>query len=150
MVTAMKAMKGMKAAMKAKKVSKIAKGRLAKAQVLRGTKEKTSGGLTRDSLMRNKRGKIVSKRQNAKGKQAFKHIEHWVSSVTSARKSLAIEGFVAINGKSLQGKALYVKAKALTASRAAPRSSPVKAAPAISPSKAEAASSSAPAVAATP
>merc|ERR1719401_2003923 len=66
--------------------------------------------------MRNKRGKVVSKRKSAFGKRSFKNIEEWVGSVTSARKSLQIQGFVAINGKSLQGKALYVKAKALVSS----------------------------------
>merc|ERR1711869_90423 len=99
--------------MKAKRVSKIAKGKLAKATVLRGSKEKTAGGLTKDQLMRNKRGKVVSKRAAAHGRKAFRNIESWVNSVVAARKALAVTGFVAINGKSLQGKALYVKSKAL-------------------------------------
>merc|ERR1719409_792221 len=99
--------------MKAKRVSKIAKGKLAKAIVLRGSKEKTSGGLTKDHLMRNKRGKVVSKRASANGRRAFRNIEGWVNSVVAARKALQVTGFVAINGKSLQGKALYVKSKAL-------------------------------------
>merc|ERR1719352_2245646 len=103
--------------MKGKRVSKIARGRFAKAVVLRGGKEKTVGGLTKDRLMRNKRGKVVSKRANASGKRAFKNIKDWVSSVVAARKALQVTGFVAINGKSLQGKALYVKSKALRASR---------------------------------
>mmetsp|Transcript_30333 Transcript_30333/g.55348 ORF Transcript_30333/g.55348 Transcript_30333/m.55348 type:complete len:158 (-) Transcript_30333:158-631(-) len=135
-VSAMKtAMKVKKAVMKAKKVSKIAKGRLAKALVFNGKREKTSGGLKRESLMRNKRGKVVSKRRSAVGKKQFKNIEEWVGNVTTARKQLALEGFVAINGKSLQGKALYVKAKAL-------RSSRVQAAPALaSPQKSTPASS---------
>merc|ERR1712188_238064 len=104
-------------AMKGKRLSKIAKGRLAKSVVLRGSKEKTVGGLTRDQLMRNKRGKIVSKKSSASGKRAYKHIQDWVSSVVAARKALQVTGFVAINGKSLQGKALYVKSKALRESR---------------------------------
>merc|ERR1719379_857379 len=110
--------------MKAKRVSKVAKGRLAKALVLRGTKEKTVGGLTKDSLMRNKRGKIVSKKASAIGKQRFRNIESWVSSVVAARKALQVTGFVAINGKSLQGKALYVKSKALCAARQGEGSTP--------------------------
>merc|ERR1719486_177664 len=103
--------------MKAKRVSKIARGRFAKALVLRGSKEKTVGGLTKDKLTRNKRGKIVSKRASANGKRSFKNIEAWVESVVAARKALQMQGFVAINGKSVQGKALYVKSKALCASR---------------------------------
>merc|ERR1719373_1492553 len=97
----MKSMKTMKA-MKAKRVSKIAKGRFAKALVLRGSKEKTVGGLTKSALTRNK---------------AFKNIEAWLESVMAARKALHMQGFVAINGKSVQGKALYVKSKALCAAR---------------------------------
>merc|ERR1712086_50076 len=103
--------------MKSKRVSKIAKGRFAKAVVLRGGKEKTAGGLTKALLMKNKRGKVVSKKAAANGKRAFRNIQDWVSSVVAARKALQVTGFVAVNGKSLQGKALYVKSKALRASR---------------------------------
>merc|ERR1719213_1558459 len=103
----------MKKAMKKKKVSKVARGRHAKALVLRGSKEKTVGGLTRDTLMRNKRGKIVSKRQNASGKRAFKNVETWHEAFMQAREMLRVEGFHAVNGKTLQGKALYYKTKAL-------------------------------------
>merc|ERR1711865_370473 len=103
--------------MKSKRVSKIARGPLAKSVVLRGGKEKTVGGLTKESLMKNKRGKVVSKRAAAQGKKAYRNIQDWVSSVVAARKALQVTGFVAVNGKSLQGKALYVKSKALRASR---------------------------------
>merc|ERR1712224_1046306 len=62
----------MRKVMKKKKVtkSKIARGRFAKVAVFKGKKEKTIGGLTSESLMRNKRGKIVSKKRNAMGKRA--------------------------------------------------------------------------------
>merc|ERR1719327_730660 len=103
--------------MKTKRVTKIAKARFAKALVLRGSKEKTVGGLTKEALTRNKRGRIVSKRAAANGKRAFKNIEAWVESVVAARKALQMQGFVAINGKTVQGKALYVKSKALCAAR---------------------------------
>merc|ERR1719352_908786 len=99
--------------MKAKRVSKIARGRFAKALVLRGSKLKTSGGLKQEALMRNKRGKIVSKRQSAHGKRAYARIEDWTESIMAARKALQLSGFVAINGRTLQGKALYLKTKAL-------------------------------------
>merc|ERR1712098_157492 len=99
--------------MKAKRVSKIAHGRFAKAVVLRGGKEKTASGLTKDLLMRNKRGKVVSKRSHVNGKKAFKNVQDWVSACKAARKALQFSGFVAINGKSHQGKALYAKSKAL-------------------------------------
>ena len=44
-------------AMKKKAVSKIARGKLAKAVVFRGQKEKTSSGHSRSDLMKNKRNK---------------------------------------------------------------------------------------------
>merc|ERR1719231_779691 len=106
----MKATKTMKA-MKKKAVSKIARGRFAKALVLRGTKQKTVGGLTADKLIKNKRGKVVSKRQSAAGKRQYKNIKPWVEAFIAARKALHVQGFHAVNGKSLQGKALYFKAK---------------------------------------
>merc|ERR1719499_824769 len=96
--------------------SVIAKGSRAKASVFRGTKEKTASGLTKAMLHKNKRGKIVSKKQAAAGKKAFQHIANWVQACTQAKKSLSITGFVAINGKSGQGKALYAKAKSLYSS----------------------------------
>merc|ERR1719329_1449393 len=103
--------------MKAKRVSKVAKGRFAKALVLKGTKEKTVGGLKSDDLMTNKRGKVVSKRANALGKRRYHQVEDWVESVMEAREALHVKGFLAINGKSLQGKALYVKARSLRAAK---------------------------------
>merc|ERR1719277_2824944 len=99
--------------MKAKRVSKIAKGRMAKALVMRGSKVKTAGGLTRDGLIKNKRGKVVSKKAAAAGKRRYQYIQAWVKSLAAARKALNIQGFVAVNGSSAQGKALYAKSKAL-------------------------------------
>jgi hypothetical protein len=42
-----------------------------KAQVFHGTAHHTKGGLTRKDLIRNKRGKIVSRKQAAAGKRAY-------------------------------------------------------------------------------
>merc|ERR1711957_1015085 len=66
---AMKKAKVMKAMKKAMKKSIIATGKLAKAMVLRGFKEKTSGGLKKDSLRKNKSGKIVSKKMSDRGRK---------------------------------------------------------------------------------
>merc|ERR1719331_74518 len=107
MKTVMKAMKAMKAIKKKKRVSKIAKGRMAKALVFRGARVKTSGGLTKADLIRNKHGKIVSKKQQALGKKAYNNIKAWSSAVSKARKSLALKGFVAIK----KGTPLYTKTK---------------------------------------
>lgn len=45
-----------------------------KAQVWHGTAKHTSGGLTRKDLMKNKHGRIVSRRKAALGKKALKHL----------------------------------------------------------------------------
>ena len=45
-----------------------------KAQVWHGTARHTSGGLTRKDLMKNKHGRIVSRRKAALGKKALKHL----------------------------------------------------------------------------
>ena len=115
---AMKAMKAMKAkaamksvmkrAMKKKTVSKIARGRMAYALVLRGSKAKTASGLTAGDLVKNKYGKIVSKKKAASGKK-----NAWAQACQQARKALKVTGFCPIGGKTAQGKALYAKAKAL-------------------------------------
>merc|ERR1719321_240401 len=101
---AMKAMAAMKAmrAMKKKSVSKIAKGRMAKVLVLRGSKVKTTGGLTASSLTKNKNGRVVSKKLSALGKK-----NSWMIAVQKARKALKVKGFVAIK----KGSELYKKAK---------------------------------------
>jgi hypothetical protein len=46
-----------------------------RAQVWHGTATHTSGGLTKDDLMKNKHGRIVSKRRHAAGQTAIKHLE---------------------------------------------------------------------------
>jgi hypothetical protein len=45
-----------------------------KAQVWHGTAKKTTGGLTKSNLMKNKHGRIVSKRKHASGKKTIKHL----------------------------------------------------------------------------
>merc|ERR1712138_340647 len=96
-----KAMKAMKA-MKKKIVSKIAKGRYAKAMVLRGSKAKTVGGLAAKDLTKNKYGKIVSKKKSASGKA-----NKWATAVKKARAALKVKGFLAIK----KGTPLYKKAQ---------------------------------------
>ena len=45
-----------------------------KAQVFHGTAHHTVGGLTRKDLIKNKRGKIVSRKQAAAGKKAYSRL----------------------------------------------------------------------------
>merc|ERR1739838_144693 len=102
-------------AMKGKRVlktkSKIAKGRGARAKVLMGKKEKTVGGLVAGDLMRNKWGRVVSKKLSALGKN-----RSWIKSVTAARKTLGINGFVLVN-RGPEGQALYAKSKVIHGSQ---------------------------------
>merc|ERR1712185_52049 len=95
---AMKAMKAAKAmkAMKAKKVSKIAKGKNARSVVFRGNKEKTLTGLKKTDLMRNKRGKIVSKKAHASALKKYSNVKGWIQAVQKARKALGVKGFSAL------------------------------------------------------
>merc|ERR1712093_896271 len=104
MAKAMRA--AMRRAMKAKK-SVIAKGKMAKSVVFRGTKAKTIGGLKKTDLVKNKSGKIVSRKQSANGKKAFKNIKGWTVAVSKARKFLKIKGFLAVK----KGSPLYNKAR---------------------------------------
>merc|ERR1712232_1548231 len=103
-----KGMKAMKAMKKKKHVSIIARGKMAKYLVLKGTKDHTVGGLKAKDLMKNKRGKIVSKKAHAQGMK-----NAWMLAVKAARKALGITGFSPCGGKTPEGKALYAKAKTL-------------------------------------
>merc|ERR1712061_776578 len=100
----------MAAPMKAMK----AKANRAKAAVFSGKKAKTGTGLTKDKLMKSKSGKIVSKAKSQAAKKRYASgIGRWNAACTAAKKALGIKGFVAIGGKSAQGKALHAKAKSL-------------------------------------
>merc|ERR1711904_324496 len=79
-------------------------GSHAKSMVLRGSKEKTTGGLTAKDLIKNKYGRIVSKKVSAKSKKS-----PWIQAVTNARNALKVKGFVAVK----KGTPLYAKAKSL-------------------------------------
>merc|ERR1711915_789161 len=100
---------------KAMRVSKIARGKRAKSSVFRGSKASTSGGLKKSDLMKNKDGRVVSKKASAAGKKLYKKngIDKWVKAVQSAKKSLGIKGFQVIGGKTSKGQALLKKARSL-------------------------------------
>merc|ERR1712060_83993 len=110
---AMKMKSAMKMRMKAMKVSIIAKGKRAKASVFGGHKVKTTGGLKKSDLFKNKHGKIVSKKASAaaKKKGSFKKFSSWGSAFQKARKALGVKGFVACGGKTKQGQALLAKTR---------------------------------------
>merc|ERR1719158_662711 len=95
--------------------SNIARGRGAKSRVFKGSKSKTGGGLVKSDLKKNKSGKIVSRAASDRAKKSFvkNGLKAWSDAIKGARKALGLKGFVAIKGKSAQGKALYTKAKEL-------------------------------------
>merc|ERR1712126_592528 len=106
--------KSMKKAMrkKVKRVSKVAKGRGAKSRVFRGLKENTNTGLTKSSLVKNKTGRVVSKKKSAHGKKVYQKngLAKWTKAVQQARKSMNLKGFIAVGGKSAKGQELLKKA----------------------------------------
>merc|ERR1719411_2461432 len=58
----------------------------AKSIVLKGAsgKEKTRSGLRKEDLMKNKRGKVVSKKSAMHGRSAYKYISKWTAAVVAA------------------------------------------------------------------
>jgi hypothetical protein len=107
---AKKAMKSMRRRAMKKKVS--IKGK--KHQVFSGRKVSTRGGLKKADLTRSKSGKVVSKKQSARGKKVFaKYLQGWNKAVMTARKQLGVKGFCAVGGKSSKGQALLKKARSL-------------------------------------
>merc|ERR1719193_1735724 len=93
---------------KAMRVSIIAKGKFRKSQVWMGRKVKTVGGLKKGDLVKNKNGKIVSRKMMAKGQKL-----KFPKAVVAARKALGIKGFCPIGGKTAKGQALLKKARSL-------------------------------------
>merc|ERR1712228_139938 len=97
---------------KAKKVSKVGK----KWQGFSGTKEKSQGGLKKTDLVKNRNGKVVSKKMSLNGKKNYaKRIGKWHAACEKARKKLGIKGFVAIGGKTSQGQAFLKAARSIYA-----------------------------------
>jgi len=96
--------KPMKVMKKVMKVSKVASGKKAKAQVWKGSKGKvrTGGKLKKDDLMKNKEGKIVSKKQSKSGRES-----KWAKATAKARATKGYTGFKAIK----KGGSFYEKAK---------------------------------------
>merc|ERR1719414_734794 len=67
-----------------------------RSQVFRGTRQKVkTTGQVKSDLMKNRRGKVVSKKANAHGKRVYKRngIAKWTTAFMQARKNLGIKGF---------------------------------------------------------
>ena len=76
-------------------------------QVWNGSRQKTNSGLSKSDFTTNKNGRLVSKKQHAQGKRAYKNIRGWTQAVSKARKALGITGFCAVK----KGTPLYKKAR---------------------------------------
>ena len=78
-------------------------------------KTKTAGGLTKADLIKNKRGKVVSKKSAAAAKKGkgFKKLAKWGVAFKAARKALGIKGFCPCGGKTAKGQALLKKTRSL-------------------------------------
>merc|ERR1719384_2692928 len=100
----------------AMKKSIIAKCKRGKSSVFRGTKVKTSGGLKKSDLKKNKAGHIVSRKRSARGTAIYsknKKMQKWTACFNKARKVLGIKGFCPCGGKTAKGKALLAKTRSL-------------------------------------
>merc|ERR1712146_274032 len=94
--------KSMRAAMKAMKAMKKVSARLAKRHAFFGKIDKTTTGLKKTDLVKNKAGRIVSKKKSLAGKKNV-----WIVAVNKARAALKIKGFSVVK----KGTPLYKKAK---------------------------------------
>merc|ERR1719491_1972446 len=108
MKAAMKAMKAaapkaMKA-MKAAAMKKVISANLAKRHAFAGKITKTKGGLVKAALVKNKAGKVVSKKASLRAKA-----NPWIAACAKARVALKLKGFSVIK----KGTPLYKKAKEL-------------------------------------
>ena len=82
---------------------------MSKAQVFHCTIKETAGGLKKKDLVK-KDGSIKYRKKIAAAKKN-KKLMSWVKAVQKARKELKLKGFVAVGGKSAEGKKLYKLAK---------------------------------------
>jgi hypothetical protein len=89
----------------------VARGKRAKFCVFIGVRDRTKAGLRKVDLVRSNKNKIVSKKKQLDGKKKYVFIKVWTAAVQKARKELRLTGFVAVNGKSVLGRALYQVAK---------------------------------------
>merc|ERR1711957_34298 len=81
-----------------------------KCQVLNGRKLRTRGGMKAADLMKNSRGRVVSRKRHAAGVKAYEtNLKVWVTACKKARIELGLTGFVAIK----KGSDFYNRAKAL-------------------------------------
>lgn len=110
-----------------KKTAKTTKGKVSKSgkilgsrcQVFRGNATHTSGRLTKDDLLRNQHGRIVSKKRHEQGKLAIKYLEKGgykgvLPSKRKAKTSVSSES-ESLSGGALAGGASVLRSDGETA-----------------------------------
>eukprot|EP00920_Eleutheroschizon_duboscqi_P022940 GHVT01056058.1.p1 GENE.GHVT01056058.1~~GHVT01056058.1.p1 ORF type:complete len:160 (-),score=45.01 GHVT01056058.1:677-1156(-) len=80
-------------------------------QVASGRVVKTRGGLTKNDIVKNKQGKLVSRVRSQMGADRYRNIKAWNAAVCEARTALQIKGFCAVGGKTPQGQKLLKAAR---------------------------------------
>merc|ERR1711904_173887 len=98
--------------MKKKAAMKKLKAQTLKRYAFSGKIKKTRSGLTKSALVKNKHGKVVSKKMSLRGQK-----NPWIAAVTKARKALGTKGFAKVK----KGTPLYTKAKSFMRWRAQQR-----------------------------
>merc|ERR1719198_459700 len=81
-----------------------------------GVKKKTSGGLTKKNLTKNKKGRIVSKIKSSIGKYRWRlnGLDAWSRSMMGARETLGLTGFVKVKPASKGGTEKQAQLYAMT------------------------------------
>ena len=87
-------LKAIRSKSRSKKASRSGKIVGSRIQVYRGNATHTSGRLTKDDLIRNQHGRIVSKKRHEQGKSAIKYLEKggYKGVLPSKRKKDSLEG----------------------------------------------------------
>lgn len=78
-----------------------------KAQVWHGTAKKTSGGLTKSNLMKNKHGRIVSRRKHNMGKKSIKHLRKMGYIAKKGKFTLFHKGHHGKRSRKMRGGGVY-------------------------------------------
>jgi len=86
----------------------IVPGRRCKTVVYSGRCHRTNGGLRKEDLTINRRGRVVSLRKQARAKRtSFANIAGWLGAFKKARVDLGLSGFVLVK----KGSILYERTK---------------------------------------
>ena len=89
-----------------------------KTRVFKGVAKRTTKGLTKTNLCTSSSGKVVSVKAHEHGVDIYKrNLQPFQDAVKAAKKELQLTGFVAVGGKTPQGKKLGKRAREIHAQR---------------------------------